>query len=84
MIEGQKVAIRAKNHRIIYDEVIFYYDDIRRNYVMNEKELKIVNNMSAGDILKEIGEIETLQQETTEGIYTISANCGELLTIICC
>lgn len=45
MIEGQKVAIRAKNHRIIYDEVIFYYDDIRRNYVMNEKELKIVNNM---------------------------------------
>lgn len=52
--------------------------------MMRKKDMKSIDNISAGDILKEIREIEALQKESTEGIYTITANCGELLTIVCC
>lgn len=60
------------------------YKIIGRLFMMRKKDMKSIDNISAGDILKEIREIEALQKESTEGIYTITANCGELLTIVCC
>lgn len=51
---------------------------------MSERSVKACINNVAGDIIREINEIDTLEGETIEEVYTITANCSELLTIVCC
>ena len=48
------------------------------------RNISDVQEKAAGDVMREIREIETLRSESVEEIYTITAGCSEFLTIICC
>lgn len=50
---------------------------------MDKKDLNNSNSV-AGEIMKEIDEIKTLQTEALEQTYTITVGCGGLWTLICC
>lgn len=52
---------------------------------MEERQrISEMQEKAAGDVMREIREIEALRSESVEGIYTITAGCSEFLTIICC
>lgn len=48
------------------------------------KRISEMQEKAAGDVLREIREIEALRSESVDGIHTITAGCGDFFTILCC